>query len=314
MAGTPALAQPPAQPTVPQRAEPLVVTATKDEIPLEQIGASVTIVTEETFAAQQYRTVDEVLRTVPGVDVQTSGSPGKFTSVRIRGANAAQIQVLIDGVRVKSTTSGDFDFADLTLDDVQRIEVVRGPQSTVYGADAIGGVINIITKRGQGKPTAWFDFEAGNYETFRERAGVSGEVGAWNFSLGASRLDFGGQFDNDEHDVTSFNGRVGYALPNNGEVALIARYSDAHRGIPFETVFPNFSPRREQDDTLAAREPGVDPAVGGVVRARAPAVGHPQRAHLPRPGQPVRDALGHRDRAPGGRLGPPVPLRQAGHA
>jgi vitamin B12 transporter len=250
VAGTPALAQPPVQPAVPTRAEPVVVTATRDEIPLEQIGASVTIVPEETFEAQQYRTVEEALRAVPGVDVQRSGSLGKITTVRIRGASAAQIQVLIDGVRVKSTTSGDFDFADLPLDDVQRIEVVRGPQSTVYGADAIGGVINIITRRGRGKPTAWFDFEAGNYETFRERAGVSGELGPWNFSLGASRLDFGGQFDNDEHDLTSGNARVGYALPNNGEVALIARVSDAHRGIPFRTVFPDFSRSREQDDTF----------------------------------------------------------------
>jgi vitamin B12 transporter len=249
-AGGPALAQPPQQTPLPTRADPLVVTATKDEIPLEQIGASVTIVPEETFEAQQYRTVDEVLRTIPGVDVQRAGGPGKLTTVRIRGANASQIQVLVDGVRVKSTTSGDFDFADLPLDDVQRIEVVRGPQSTVYGADAIGGVINIITKRGRGKPTAWFDFEAGNYETFRERAGVSGELGAWNFSLGASRLDFGGQFDNDDHDLTSFNGRIGYALPNSGEVAVIARFSDAHRGIPFATVFPDFSPNREQDDTF----------------------------------------------------------------
>jgi vitamin B12 transporter len=227
-----------------------VVTATRDEIPLEQIGASVTIVPEETFEAQQYRTVEEALRAVPGVDVQRSGSLGKVTTVRIRGANAAQIQVLVDGVRVKSTTSGDFDFADLPLDDVQRIEVVRGPQSTIYGADAIGGVINVITRRGRGKPTAWLDFEAGNYETFRERAGVSGELGPWNFSLGASRLDFGGQFDNDEHDLTSANARVGYALPNSGEVALIARASDARRGVPFLTVFPDFSRSREQDDTF----------------------------------------------------------------
>jgi vitamin B12 transporter len=248
--GTPAPAQPPAPPAVPTRAEPVVVTATRDEIPLEQIGASVTIVPEETFEAQQYRTVEEALRAVPGVDVQRSGSLGKVTTVRIRGANAAQIQVLVDGVRVKSTTSGDFDFADLPLDDVQRIEVVRGPQSTIYGADAIGGVINVITRRGRGKPTAWLDFEAGNYETFRERAGVSGELGPWNFSLGASRLDFGGQFDNDEHDLTSANARVGYALPNSGEVALIARASDARRGVPFRTVFPDFSRSREQDDTF----------------------------------------------------------------
>jgi vitamin B12 transporter len=233
---------------VTKRAEPVVVTATRSEEPLEQIGASVTIVPEENFETFQYRTVEDALRTVPGVEVQRSGSLGKLSTVRIRGANPTQVQVLIDGVRVKSVTSGDFDFADLPLDDVERIEIVRGPQSTLYGADAIGGVINVITKRGRGAPTAWIDLEGGNYDTFRARAAASGALGPWNVSLGVSRLDFGGQFPNDEHDLTSVNGRVGYTLPNAGEVALTARYSDGHRGIPFKTVFPDFAPRREQDD------------------------------------------------------------------
>jgi vitamin B12 transporter len=160
------------------------------------------------------------------------------------------VQVLVDGVRVKSVTSGDFDFADLTLDDIERIEVLRGPQSTLYGADAIGGVVHVITKRGQGPPSAFVDLEAGNYETFRERAGVSGSSGPWSYSLGASRLDFGGQFDNDEHDLTSVNGRLGYALPNRGELSFTGRFQDGHRGVPFATVFPDFDPNRNQDDQL----------------------------------------------------------------
>jgi vitamin B12 transporter len=233
-----------------QRAEPVVVTATRAEEPLERIGASVTIVPEEILRAQEYRTVEDALRQIPGVEVQRSGSPGKLSTVRIRGAGAAQIQVLIDGVRVKSVTSGDFDFSDLTLDAIERIEVVRGPQSTVYGADAMGGVINIITKRGQGRPSGFVDLEAGNYDTYRERAGVSGGIGPWNFSLGVSRVDFGGQFPNDEQRLTSVNARVGYALPNRGELSLIGRYTDGHRGIPFNTVFPDFARRREQDDEL----------------------------------------------------------------
>jgi vitamin B12 transporter len=233
-----------------RRAEPVVVTATRSEEPLEQTGASVTVVPEEAMRVQEYRAVEEVLRTIPGIQVETSGSPGKLSTVRIRGANATQVQVLIDGVRVKSLTSGDFDFADLTLDNIERIEVLRGPQSTLYGADAIGGVIHIITKRGQGPPSGFVDFEAGNYETFRERAGVSGSIGPWSYSLGVSRLDFGGQFDNDEHDVTSVNVRLGYALPNKGELSLTGRFQDGHRGIPFATVFPDFDPNRNQDDRL----------------------------------------------------------------
>ena len=233
-----------------KRAEPVVVTAERFEQRLEQTGASVTVVPEEAMQVQEYRRVDEVLRTVPGVQILTSGSPGKLSTVRIRGANPTQVQVLIDGVRVKSATSGDFDFADLTLDDIARVEVLRGPQSTLYGADAIGGVVNIITKRGQGPPSGFLDLEAGNYETFRERAGVSGSEGPWSYSLGVSRLDFGGQFDNDEHDLTSVNARIGYALPNKGELSLTGRFQDSHTGIPFATVFPDFDPNREQNQRL----------------------------------------------------------------
>jgi len=233
-----------------RRADPVVVTATRSEQPLEQTGASVTVVPEEAMRVQEYRAVEQVLRAIPGVQVETSGSPGKLSTIRIRGANATQVQVLIDGVRVKSLTSGDFDFADLTLDDVERIEVLRGPQSTLYGADAIGGVVNVITKRGQGPPSAFADFEVGNYETFRERVGVSGSTGPWNYSLGVSRLDFQGQFDNDEHSVTSVNARLGYALPNKGELSLTGRFQDGHLGVPFATVFPDFDPNREQDQQL----------------------------------------------------------------
>jgi vitamin B12 transporter len=233
-----------------RRAEPVVVTAERFEQKLEQTGASVTVVPEEAMRVQEYRAVDEVLRTVPGVQILTSGSPGKLSTVRIRGANPTQVQVLIDGVRVKSLTSGDFDFADLTLDDIARVEVLRGPQSTLYGADAIGGVVNIITKRGQGPPSGFLDLEGGNYETFRGRAGVSGSEGPWSYSLGVSGLTFGGQFDNDDHDLTSVNARLSYALPNNGELSLIGRFQDSHTGIPFATVFPDFDPNREQDQRL----------------------------------------------------------------
>jgi len=236
------------EPTDVRRAEPVVVTATRIEEPLEQIGASVTVIPAETIRDQGYRTVDEALRDVPGLDVQRSGSPGKTTTVQIRGANPTQIQVLIDGVRVKSTTSGDFDFADLPVDQIERIEVVRGPQSTIYGADAIGGVINIITKRGRGAPSGYLDFEGGNYSTFREQVGASGSAGPWSFALGASRYDFGGQFPNDEADLSSVNGRLAYALPNQGELAWVGRLSYGHTGIPFKTVFPDFDPNREQDD------------------------------------------------------------------
>src|SRR5262249_12352065 len=95
------------------------------------------------------------------------------------------------------------------------------------------------------------DFEAGNYGTFRERLAIAGANGPLNFSLGVSRLDFGGQFPNDDQGLTSANGRLGYALPNRREVALVARYADSEIGIPFKTIFPDFALHREQEEELA---------------------------------------------------------------
>ncbi len=113
-----------------RRVEPVTVTATRIEEPLERIGASVSVITGEEIQTRQYKSVEEALRTLPGVEIQRSGSLGKITTLKIRGAGASQVQVLLDGVRVKSTTSGDFDFADLPIDAIERIEVVRGPRDS----------------------------------------------------------------------------------------------------------------------------------------------------------------------------------------
>src|SRR5918996_1342759 len=92
----------------------------------------------------------------------------------VRAVVIVMVQVLVDGVRVKSPTLGQVDLTDLAPDMIERIEVIRGPQSTIYGADAIGGVVHIITKRGSGPPSGYVSQEAGNYDTLRSRAGVSG--------------------------------------------------------------------------------------------------------------------------------------------
>src|SRR5580765_5544090 len=142
--------------------DPVVVTATKLETPAQQLGASVSVIDGEDFQTFHYPTVDDALRTVPGVEIRRSGTYGKTTSISIRGANPSQVQVLVDGVRVKSPTLGQAELSDLSPDLIERIEVIRGPQSTIYGADAIGGVVHIITRRGSGPPTAYASQEVGN--------------------------------------------------------------------------------------------------------------------------------------------------------
>src|SRR5439155_2808346 len=125
-----------------------VLTATKFEEPKEGPGAVESVITEVDRRVSNYASVGDALRQIPGAEIQRSGSLGKLTNLRIRGSSTSQVQVLVDGMRVKSRTGGGFDFSDLSIDQIERIEIVRGPQSTIYGADAIGGVVHIITKRG----------------------------------------------------------------------------------------------------------------------------------------------------------------------
>src|SRR5207249_2385200 len=132
-----------------KKVEPVVVTATKIDTPTAQLGASVSVVNGEDFQTYHYPSLDEALRNVPGLEVTRSGSYGKLSTLSIRGANSNQIQVLVDGVRVKSPTSGQVDLSDISPDLIERVEIIRGPQPTLHGADAIGGVVNIITRKGQ---------------------------------------------------------------------------------------------------------------------------------------------------------------------
>ncbi len=240
-AAQPATTTPPA-PTAPPTAEPsevdpVVVTATKIETPLAQVGGAITVITQEELRTFGQHELGEALRGTPGVEIQRSGSLGKTTSIRIRGANPNQVQLLVDGLRVKSPTLGTADLAELPVDAVDRIEIVRGPQSGLYGADAIGGVVNVITRKGHGPPRASAHFEGGSYDTFRLRAGVQGSVGGFNYNLSGSGYTSGGRFDNDDAEQYALAGRLGYDFSWKGELSITGRYVKTFTDLPFD-VFP----------------------------------------------------------------------------
>ena len=127
-----------------------VVTATRIPTSIDRVGNAITVITEEEIRERQVTAVADILRTVPGVAVNRSGGgPGTLTQVRIRGAEANHTLVLIDGIEVNDPANGsEFDFGNLLASGVERIEILRGPQSALYGSDVVGGVINIFTKRG----------------------------------------------------------------------------------------------------------------------------------------------------------------------
>lgn len=216
--------------------DPVTVTANRTEVPLAATGSSVTVIEREEIERKRHATVLEVLRTVPGLAVVQTGGPGRTTSVFIRGGGAAHTLVLVDGVRVNSTTSGALDFANLKADEVERIEIVRGPQSTLYGSEAMAGVISITTRRGRGESEVRIDAEAGTDDRRRLRASTSGSAGRVDYSVAVGGLETGGistaseSRGNREEDPASSvdaSTRLGLDLGEDGRLDLATTYGDA---------------------------------------------------------------------------------------
>ena len=177
----------------------VVVTAARIPLPADRIGSAITLITAEDIEERQAALVEEVLRDVPGLAVTQTGNLGSFTEVRIRGAEGNHTLVLIDGMEVSDPGLGsNFDFGGLLTDGIERIEILRGPQSTLYGGDAMGGVISIITKKGDGPTVATARTEAGSLDTARASAHISGSTERYAFSLTGSRYQTNGISQADE--------------------------------------------------------------------------------------------------------------------
>ena len=213
--------------------DPVVVSATKTPVPLRQVTSAVEVLTEEDLKQRQVKTLLEAFRLTQGTAVLQNGGPGGVASVRIRGGSSNQTLVLIDGAIVNSATVGQFDFAHLTIDNVEKIEIVRGAQSTLWGADAMGGVINVTTKRGQGSPKAGAFFEYGSFNTLREGGHLSGSQGPFDFSLALSRWDTTGisqinarrgATERDAYRNWQASSRVGVDLPRDGRLDFNFRW------------------------------------------------------------------------------------------
>src|SRR5437868_4431674 len=155
----------------------VVVTATKTPVPVTQVTSAVEVIKGEDLEKKRIKTVADALRLAQGVVVFSNGGPGTSVNARIRGGKAEHTLVVIDGTIVNDPATGAFDFANLTTDNIENIEILRGAQSMLWGADAIGGVINITTKKGSGKPSASAFFEYGSFATIREGMQASGGKG-----------------------------------------------------------------------------------------------------------------------------------------
>jgi len=235
---------------------PLLISATRNPTPESNVASTVTLITDDDIEAHQNRALPDVLMTVPGLHVVQGGGPGGTTSVFMRGTNPNHTKVFIDGVDVSNPSSFNnaFDFAHLLAAPIERVEVLRGPQSGLYGSDAIGGVINIITKPGSGPPRLTGMIEGGSFGTFNQTGALRGSFDRFSYAFDVEHfhsadtpvtpLDLlppGRQRIGDSYDNKSFGAKLGAKVTDDVDVGLVARYIDTSLGITGDdfSVFPS---------------------------------------------------------------------------
>ncbi|MGC3976032.1 MAG: TonB-dependent receptor [Nitrospira sp.] len=218
------------------QAEEVVVSATKTPVPVTQVTSAVEVITAQDMKKQNIRQVADALRLAQGLAVFSSGGPGTEVNARIRGGGPSQTLVLIDGAIVNSGTLGSYDFSNLTTDNIERVEILRGAQSMLWGSDAMGGVINIVTKRGEGPLSASGFMEYGSFATLREGGTVSGKQGVVDYSLSLSRWDTSsfsavnyrrGATERDSFRNWQGSGRIGVDLPRDGRLDFTMRWMNS---------------------------------------------------------------------------------------
>jgi vitamin B12 transporter len=210
----------------------IVVTATRYPVSADSLGVSVTVLRGDELRAQGIRSVGDALRQVPGAQVVQGGGFGAQTSLFLRGGESDYVKVLVDGVPVNQP-GGAYNFANLTTDNVERIEIVRGPGSVLYGSDAIAGVVQVVTRAGRGPPGASAAAEGGTYGSFRWEAGASGGSEPLGWSATASRRTTDGIYDfNDAYHNTVLSGRLRARPDARTTVALSGRFADGTFHFP----------------------------------------------------------------------------------
>ena len=212
-------------------AEEIVVSANRYEVPAWEVGSSVTVIAADEIERRNPVAVLDLLRTVPGTEVTHAGGPGKIATVRVRGGSGAQALVLVDGVRINSVTGGTVDFAHLLAANIERIEVLRGPQAT-YGSEAMTGVVSITTGRGMKGWQLGGAGEAGTHDHRRFGLGLLGATDRWDYSISGTDLSTdgvshraidGGAVEDDPYENQTWSSRLGAAFAGDGRIDLRVR-------------------------------------------------------------------------------------------
>lgn len=239
--------------------EDVVVTASRTPQKTSEVLSDISVITEQQIQQAGQTSLVELLKTQPGIELSQSGGIGKASSIFIRGANATHTLVLIDGMRVNSATTGTTSVENIPLAQIERVEILRGPASGLYGADAIGGVIQIFTKSAKGAPRFNASVGVGTYGTSIADAGVSGRVENTSFSLQAGIISTNGissvankraatyNPDDDGYHNENFSGKLAQHFSDNHELGLTAYHSDGLNYFDSGFITPLANPRNRFD-------------------------------------------------------------------
>jgi vitamin B12 transporter len=243
----------------------VVISATRVPTPESEVASSLTVITAGEIAARQSQNLPDILKDVPGLNIVQTGGPGGQTAIFMRGTNGNHTKVIVDGIDVgdPTNTDGSFDISRFLAQDIQTIEVLRGPQSGLYGSDAIGGVINIVTRSGSGPAQFTASAQAGSFETFNQVAGLSGSEGRFHYAVNLEHVHSGSTpvtplnllapgepRNNDYYDNLTGSTKLGFDVTSHFDLGLVARYTDTHLRLtgddPFS--FPS-TPEAQQSAT-----------------------------------------------------------------
>jgi vitamin B12 transporter len=245
---TPSFAQPVGDQT--NKIDNIIVTASRSPLAKVNVGSSMTVITREQIELRQSRYVTDLLRSVPGFAVSQVGTTGSQTQVRVRGAEANHVLVLIDGVRANDPASGDeFRWELLSTSDVERIEIVRGPQSSLWGSDAVSAVVHVITQSESARPALNAYAEGGSNSTVN--GGLNGGIGgdSWSLGFGVERLDTDGTnvsrsgTEDDDSNITTTSLSSQIKPTENLDIRLGLRAVDAYSQFDSVDFFVTGLPR-----------------------------------------------------------------------
>ena len=253
--------------TADKQEKPVIVTATRTAQTADATLASVTVITRQDIERQQARSVQDVLRGVPGISIANNGGMGKTSSVFMRGTESDHVLVMIDNIKVGSATTGTTAFENIPIDQIERIEIVRGPRSSLYGSEAIGGVIHIFTRKGGGSGfRQHLNFGGGSFGTFEGATGMSYNGTQGWLNLNASGIGTQGfnacsgsstagcfthEPDRDGYRNVAGSMRAGYRFRN---------------GLEIETNFMQSSGKTQFDGSYVNKAVLMQQVVGGTIR------------------------------------------------